>query len=321
MFDRDVFVPNVIHDNSDGTYACEYVSYTIPPPRFSFCLSFCLSFHMTSASLSPPHDASITSIRYSPRATGNYSVAVKLGGAHVHSSPYTVVVQPASAFPAECTAEGEGVRRARSGTPARFCVTSRDEFANVRGSGPPENFVVQLMLETPMGTEQMQTKTISQTPGEGPGQTQFQCVSVLVVFLLVVVLDVACLPPPPPFSLTRSVLLQSHRHVWSATPSSPPSPRFTLADIPQRDREGCEPQLWVTLNSEHVKGSPFLLFLEPGAVSPTFTEVVGTPFSAPDKGFATSHSGLDELVAGRPSEYIIKARDVDKVRGCCFLCF
>ena len=92
------------------------------------------------ASLVDHGDGSYTAT-YKSRFSGDYRLAVTLGGEHLLGSPFAVVVVPGACSGTHSVAEGTGLANATARVPVEFYIHARDEDATKIPWGG-EKFVV-----------------------------------------------------------------------------------------------------------------------------------------------------------------------------------
>jgi hypothetical protein len=69
-------------------------------------------------------------VAYTPEKAGDFKLAVQLKGVNIKGSPYAITVLPANPDAAHTAAEGAGIAKADTDSPATFTVITRDRFNN-----------------------------------------------------------------------------------------------------------------------------------------------------------------------------------------------
>jgi hypothetical protein len=70
-------------------------------------------------------------VDYQPKGSGDFSLDVTLGGAHIKDAPFKVKVDPGKAVAGNTVAEGDGLKQVVAGETGKFVVTTKDHNGNV----------------------------------------------------------------------------------------------------------------------------------------------------------------------------------------------
>ena len=207
---------------------------------------------------------------YWPLIAGQYRLNVILNGVHVARSPYDVEIFPDHTNGHNCTAVGPGLSSATSDVETHFTIQARDVFNNPQVHTVQDQFYIQAIRQPIDSLSPIFNETEIVHIDKSHGQYYVRYTPKASGLYL---LRIALLPP-------------IGRHLATT--------RDIKAHVKQHHDLGPR-AVWESIQSEEITGSPFVVYVNDGAVSADTSSTWG---------IALSHA-----TAGVPGLFYVQARD------------